>query len=128
MSKSAIYVAALNGLGIATKVDSDGDIFFDHNGLTHILYATEDDAEFMRLSIPSIVTVTGDDDSWRAIWAANQVNAHIKVAKTYLTDGKVFVTVEDVLRQPEDAAAVLEQCLFYAHGAVQRFHEEFNRR
>ncbi len=97
MSKSATFAAALTSLGYTPKTDSDGDIFFAAEGFSHVLYAKEDDAEFLRMTIPNVITLSDDAQYWPVLQAVNAVNRNIKVAKAYLYDQMVVVSVENRL-------------------------------
>ena len=124
MSKSEVFAAAVRSLGHAPRIDSDGDIFFDADGFSHVLYATEDDTEFLRLAIPNVRTLASDTEYWPALQAANTVNRHMKVAKAYLYDQMVVISAENLLPTPDGVYEVLDQLLYYAHAAVTRFHQE----
>lgn len=126
-AKAAAFKDAAMQLWGEVQVDDDGDLFAESDGVQYVLYTSDDDDEFLRLTAPGLLEVTSDDVRWRALWAVNEVNRNMKVAKAYVNNDKVHMAVELVIPRPDSVYEVLAESRFFLNAGVKRLIEVFHQ-
>lgn len=121
MSKAEMYYEFLKQEGYVPQYDGDGDIIFKKEGLTYIAFASEDDAQFFRLALPSFWAIKSEEESVRALAAAAAVNAEVKVVKVFPVGEWVWAVVELLVDPPENFAAVFPRAMRLLRRGAEQF-------
>lgn len=93
-AKRAVYEEFLKTEGYRYKVDEDGDISLRREGRWLALFASDDDPNYFRFSVPNLWECDGEHETQLALETANQMNRTFKVIKFALVDGWVWANVE----------------------------------
>ncbi|MFB5083586.1 T3SS (YopN, CesT) and YbjN peptide-binding chaperone 1 [Symbiobacterium thermophilum] len=126
MNKAEMYYEYLKEEGYVPRYDSDGDIVFKVEGLTYLLFASEDDEPFFRLCLPNIWKVESAAERERALAAACRVNAEIKVVKLHPVEDNVWSSVEMLIDPPEGFKPVFDRALKIVRLGAERFVSYMN--
>jgi len=116
-----MYYEFLEQEGYVPQYDGDGDIIFKKEGLTYIAFASEDDAEFFRLALPSFWSIKSEEEIVRVLAAAAAVNAEVKVVKVFPVGEWVWAAVELLIDPPESFAAVFPRAMRLLRLGAERF-------
>jgi hypothetical protein len=123
MSLAAVYVQFLVDEGFDPDIDDAGDVMFECGGRTYYLMVDDDDPDYFRLLFPNFWSVDSEAEHRRALLAAAEVTAEIKVAKVYVLGDDTQAAVEMFLADPADLGRVFPRALRAVQGAVRRFCE-----
>lgn len=123
MSLAAVYVRFLVGEGFDPQVDDAGDVLFQCDGNNYYLMVDDDDPGYFRLLFPDFWSIDSEAERQRALLAAAEVTAEIKVAKVYVIGDDTQAAAEMFLADPEDLGRVFDRALRALQGAVRRFCE-----
>lgn len=123
MSKAEMYYEFLKEEGYVPQYDGDGDIIFKKEGLTYIAFASEDDDEFFRLALPAFWAIRSREENVRALIAAAEVNAEVKVVKVFPVGDRVWATIELLVDPPEGFATVFPRAMRLLRRGAERFVE-----
>lgn len=127
MSLAAIYVEFLEREGYRPTIDDAGDVLFRHEGRCYYLMVDDDDPVYFRLLFPNFWTIDDGAEHQRALLAAADVTAEIKVAKIYVlgddTQAAAEMFLADATHLRRDLPHVFDRALRALQGAVRRFCE-----
>lgn len=104
-----MYMDVLKQIGIAGRVDGDGDVQFEYADHSYFLEVNEDDPEFFRLVLPNIWPIESELERLKVLKAVNEVNTTKKVAKAYSVNDNVWIAVEMFITKPDDFVGTLER-------------------
>jgi hypothetical protein len=93
-AKRAVYEEFLKTEGYRYKVDEDGDISLRREGRGLALFASDDDPNYFRFSLPNLWECSSEREAQLALETANQMNRTYKVVKFVVVDGWVWANVE----------------------------------
>jgi hypothetical protein len=93
-AKLALYAGFLKSEGYRYEVDEDGDISLRREGRWLALFASDDDPNYFRFSLPNLWECEGEREEQVALETVNQMNRTFKVVKFALVDGWVWANVE----------------------------------
>ncbi len=93
-AKLALYEEYLKSEGYRYEVDEDGDISLRREGRWLALFASDDDPNYFRFSVPNLWECDGERETALALETANQMNRTFKVIKFVVVDGWVWANVE----------------------------------
>jgi len=123
MSLAAIYLDFLRAEGFRPDLDEAGDVLFRCEGRSYYLMVDDDDPHYFRLLFPNFWSIDGVAERQRALLAASEVTAEIKVAKVYILGDDTQATAEMFLADPHDLRKVFDRALSALQGAVRRYCE-----
>lgn len=127
MSLAAVYVEFLEREGFRPTIDDAGDVLFRCEGRCYYLMVDDDDPTYFRLLFPNFWSIDGALEHQRALLAAADVTAEIKVAKIYVLGDDTQAAAEMFLADPDrlhrDLPRVFDRALRALQGAVHRFCE-----
>ncbi|MEW8977035.1 MAG: hypothetical protein AB2385_01410 [Symbiobacterium sp.] len=123
MTKAEMYLNFLKEEGYVPRYDEDGDIVFKVEGLSYLLFASEDDEPYFRLALPFFWKIESPEEHQRALAAACRVNAEIKVVKVYPVEDKVWASVEMLFSPPDGFRPVFGRALQLLRHGVNYFRE-----
>lgn len=123
MSLAALYVDFLAAEGLRPSVDEAGDVMFTCEGRCYYLMVDDDDPGYFRLLFPNFWSIDSPAERQRALLAAAEVTAEIKVAKVYVLGDDTQAAAEMFLADPGELCRVFEPALRALQGAVRRFCE-----
>lgn len=123
MSLAGIYVQFLEREGFRPDIDEAGDVMFRCEGRGYYLMVDDDDPGYFRLLFPNFWSIDSEAEHQRALLAAAEVTAEIKVAKVYVLGDDTQAAAEMFLADPADLARVFDRALGALQGAVRRFCE-----
>ncbi len=116
-----MYYEFLKEEGYVPRYDADGDIVFKVEGMSYVLFPSEDDDEYFRLSLPNFWKIESDEERQRALVAACRVNAEIKVVKVYPVADNVWASVEMLFDPPDAFKPVFSRALRVIRAGVEHF-------
>lgn len=128
MSLAALYVAFLEQEGLGPEIDDSGDVMFRCEGDNYWLMVDEDDPGYFRLLFPNFWSIDNPQEHQRALLAAAEVTAEIKVAKVYVLGDDTQAAAEMFLTEPGDLHSVFPRALRALQGAVLRFSQIMHSR
>lgn len=120
-NKAQLYVSALNGQGFNASIDPQGNVTFQYQGGTYVIFSNEDDAPYFRLVYPSFWAIENDQEHQAVVRCAAESNANMKVAKIYPVGNDTWASVELLFAEPQDFQAVLQRSLSILQEAVDSF-------
>ena len=123
MPMAATYMEFLEDEGMQPTLDSSGAVIFESRGRFYYLIVDDDDPQYFRLLYPNFWSLDGSADRQRALLAAAEVTAGIKVAKVYVLGEDAQAAAEMFLADPRDLHQVFARTLRALQGAVRRFSE-----
>ena len=123
VSLAALYVAFLEAEGLGPEIDDAGDVMFRCEGANYWLMVDEDDPGYFRLLFPNFWSIDSPQEHQRALLAAAEVTAEIKVAKVYVMGDDTQAAAEMFLAEPADLHSVFVRALRALQGAVLRFSQ-----
>lgn len=123
MSLAAIYVEFLECEGYRPTLDDAGDVMFRCQGRCYFLMVDDDDPAYFRLLLPNFWSIDDDLEHRRALLAAADVTAEIKVAKIYVLGEDTQAAAEMFLADIHDLPKIFDRALRALQGAVHRFCE-----
>jgi len=121
VKKAELYYEFLQAEGYVPHYDPDGDIVFKSEGMTFLLFASEDDEEYFRMSLPNFWPIESSEERQRVLAAACRVNAELKVVKVYPVDDNVWASVELLFGSPEEFKPVFGRALRVIRHGVDHF-------
>lgn len=83
--------------GYFARIDDDGDICFKFEGRSYFIQAQQEDAFYVRVVYPAFWSIADQSERRRALFAANQANAQIKIAKIFIMKDDVWADAEHLL-------------------------------
>ena len=128
VSLAALYVAFLESEGLGPEIDEAGDVMFRCEGDNYWLMVDDDDPAYFRLLFPNFWSIESPQEHQRALLAAAEVTAEIKVAKVYVLGDDTQAAAEMFLAEPADLHSVFARALRALQGAVLRFAEIMQER
>lgn len=123
MSKGELYLEFLKEEGYLPRFDDDGDIVFKAEGVSYLLFASEDDREYFRLALPFFWKIDDAAERQRVLEAAAQVNAELKVVKVYPVEDNTWASIELLFDQPEQFKPIFKRALRVLRHGADRFAE-----
>lgn len=123
MTKAEMYFEFLKEDGYLPRYDNDGDIVFKVEGLSYLLFASEDDEEYFRLALPFFWKIESSEERQRVLAAASRVNAEIKVVKVYPVEDNVWASVELLFNPADGFKPVFNRALRVLRAGVDHFSE-----
>lgn len=118
-----MYFEFLKEEGYVPRYDNDGDIIFKVEGLSYLLFASEDDDEYFRLALPFFWEIESEEERGRVLAAATRVNAEVKVVKVYTVDDNTWASIELLFGSPEHFKPVFGRAIRVLRHGVERFSE-----
>lgn len=119
--KTDLFLNYLREEGYCPRLDEDGDVVFKYEGNSYIIFADEQDPSYFRLAMPFFWRLDDERERGRAVAAADQVNAHVKVVKIFLIENFVWGAVELFLDPLDSFRNVLPRCLRALARGVDKF-------
>jgi len=123
-----VLVDWLSAHGMTPRMDEDGDLAFQHEGLALFLMWQPEDAEFFVLLLPGVFHLGHEYERSAVLSAINAANGRIKVAKLALVDQRVNAMIELFAAEPEHLVAVMPRALRALKAAVAEFAEDLLQR
>lgn len=123
VTKAEMYFEYLKEEGYVPKYDDDGDIVFKAEGLSYLLFASEDDQDYFRLALPFFWSIESEEERSRVLVAAARVNADIKVVKIFPVEDDTWASVEMLINPHDGFKNVFDRCLRVLRHGVDRFAE-----
>lgn len=123
MALADTYREFLAEEGFEAELDEAGDVAFTLDGRSFWLMVDDDDPAYFRLLFPNFWSIDSETEHQRAMLAAAEVTAEIKVAKVYVLGDDTQASVEMFLAAPADLRPVFDRALRALQGAVRRFCE-----
>ena len=117
------YREFLASEGFEAELDEAGDVSFLIDGRAYWLMIDDDDPGYFRLLFPNFWSIDSESEHQRAMLAAAEVTAEIKVAKVYILGDDTQATAEMFLADPHDLRKVFDRALSALQGAVRRYCE-----
>ena len=108
ISASELVKNYLSQEGFYHEVDSDGDIKFKFEGLPMLFYGDKDDPLFFRLIIPGAYTV--ENNRIQVLEAINETTKEYKVAKGFLVNDDLWVSIELFLDESPEIDDIMPRC------------------
>jgi hypothetical protein len=123
MGLADTYREFLAGEGFEAELDEAGDVAFHIEGRAYFLMIDDDDPGYFRLLFPNFWSIDSEAEHQRAMLAAAEVTAEIKVAKVYVLGDDTQASAEMFLADPRRPPPVFDRALRALQGAVRRFCE-----
>jgi len=123
MGLADTYREFLASEGFEAELDEAGDVSFLIDGRAYWLMIDDDDPGYFRLLFPNFWSIDSESEHQRAMLAAAEVTAEIKVAKVYVLGDDTQASAEMFLATPGDLRPVFDRALRALQGAVRRFCE-----
>lgn len=125
-----VYTEFLASRGIESTVDPDGDVQFQitrgDRKKTLVLFVNSDDPGFFRVALPNIWPIESTEERARALKAVNDVTRDMKVAKAYVVNDNVWVSVELFVPGPASWQAAFDRVLTVIDQATMSFVKHMN--
>jgi len=118
-----MYFDFLKEEGYVPRYDDDRDIVFKVEGLSYLLFASEDDEEYFRMALPFFWEIENEEERQRVMAAATRVNAEIKVIKIYPVEDNTWASIELLFSPPDGFKPVFNRALRVLKHGVERFSE-----
>jgi len=119
-----MYMDFLEGEGMESHIDNDGDVQFEYESRTYFIEVNEEDDEFFRLVLPNIWPIESVSEGLEVVQACDEVNRSMKCTKAYTTNDDVWIAVELFIARPDAFKGVFERCLKAIDQGVETFVEE----
>lgn len=110
LDKAALFRRILAEDGYRSTIDEDGDLSLRIQGRWFVLFASNDDPPYFRLTIPNLFECADEGETEQALSLVNEMNRLYKVAKLMVIDGRVWCNVEMFLDPIESFRATFERC------------------
>jgi hypothetical protein len=126
--KAKLYMEYLAQEGYRPSINSDGDVVFKAEGLTHRILIDEKDEEYFSMVIFIIWEIENSEDLPRAVRAANAATRDTKVAKLHVDETGKYVTasLEMYVSPPENFAHTCNRCIHTLKYAVDKFVQQMS--
>ena len=128
MSMAGTYMEFLEHEGMHPSLDASGAVIFESRGRAYYLICDDDDPQYFRLLYPNFWSLEGAADRQRALLAAAEVTAGVKVAKVYVLGEDTQAAAEMFLADPQDLQQVFTRALRALQGAVRRYSDLMQER
>lgn len=99
----------------------DERVTFTLNGLNYLFVYDNSDKYYFRLILPNIYTIT--DDKPRCVDIINNLNKDFKVAKTFVIDNRIWVSVEQFAYSNENISFLFERCISLLESVIRQFRD-----
>ena len=119
-----LYTDFLDGRGVESFVDADGDVQFELDGRVHFIGTNADDPGFFNVVVFDVWPIESATERVAALEAVNVVSRDLKVVKGYVTNDNVWLACELYVETAADFAPVFERCASTLSTAVDRFADE----
>ena len=96
--------------GYRYTVDEDGDLSIRREGRWLVLFASDDDSQHFRLSIPAFWECESEAEANLALELVNEIDKEYKVVRFVLKDGWVWASVKMYLEPMSAFAATFDRC------------------
>ena len=106
--------------------EEDYGFYFRYQMLTFIIHWDEEDAFFLRISMPTIFA-SDENNRGDVLEAINKVNLERKVIKCLLVDNEVWVASEQLLDTTPQYADIIPRTLDALLGARMGFYEHLRQ-
>lgn len=106
--------------------EEDYGLYFRYQMLTFIIHWDEEDAFFLRISMPAIFA-TDENNRVDVLEAINKVNLERKVIKCLLVDNDVWVASEQLLDTTPKYEDIIPRTLDALLGARMGFYEHLRK-
>lgn len=123
------FITFLTEKGIHFDTPDETLVKFSSGGLNFLFqYRKEDDPQFIRLLLPKIEDLKGDDSDIFVLKRMIDVSSSIKTVKSIVSNGEVWLTSEEFVSSSENISHVFERMItvlklaynHYASAAVRR--------
>lgn len=111
--------------GLRPQVEDFG-IYFRYQMLNFLIHWDEDDALFLKISVPSIFE-TDENNRGDALEALNTVNLERKVVKGFIIDNNVWITAEQLLDSTPNYDDIIPRTLTMLIQARDCFYESLRK-
>lgn len=101
----------LDQLDVQYRIDDDHDLHILEHSLNYYLIIPDDENDYLKILIPKVWTIHNKRDFARALHACNSVNETIKLAKAFVSEDNVWLTIEFYLTRLEDLGVFIQQYL-----------------
>ena len=109
-AKRALYEEYLKAEGYRYKVDEDGDLSLRREGRGLVLFASDEDTQHFRLSIPAFWECESAAEADQALDLVNQMNKGYKMVRFVLVDGWVWANVEMYIEPLSAFRSTFDRC------------------
>jgi hypothetical protein len=106
-----LYADHLTEEGFRPKVDEDGDVTFKYEGGNYFIRVDENDPTFFQVNFPNFWPIESEEERKHAYMAASLVAMECKVAKVYVVEDDVWVSVELFFESPEQFKRVFGRAM-----------------
>jgi hypothetical protein len=121
MTRTDIYMEFLAEEGFRPKLDEDGDITFRCEGKTFLIFRSHGDEQLFRLGALWIWPIESEEERQRALVAAAETTAQLKVVKVFPMNDDIWATVELLFEEPGQVRAVFPRALALCQAGVEQF-------
>jgi len=128
MSMALTYMEFLEDEGMQPSLDASGAVTFASRGRSYYLIVDDDDPQYFRLLYPNFWSLDSAAERQRALLAAAEVTAGVKVAKVYVLGEDTQAAAEMFLADPQDLRQVFSRALRALQGAVRRYTDLMQER
>lgn len=106
------FMAFLTEKGIQFDTPDDTLVKFSSDGLNFLFqYRKKDDPQFIRLLLPRIEDLKGNDNDKAVFKRMIDVSSSIKTVKCIVSNGEVWITSEEFLSSTENVSQVYERMM-----------------
>lgn len=116
-----MFASFLREEGYVPRLDNDGDVVFKYQGLTFVLFASENDQEFFRMGLPNFWRIESEDERQQALAAAAVVNAKLKVVKIFPVKDNLWASAEMFIDPIESFTKIFDRTLQLLRTSVFEF-------
>ncbi len=121
-TKAQFYLDFLRNFGLEPRLDDDGDVVFQKDGMVFVLMAEERDPRFFRLLMPAFWKVDSDLERARALEAINEISLKYKISKLAIVRERVVAMAELWMDLKRDLADEFDRITSSLHISVRQFY------
>jgi len=121
-TKAQFYLGFLRNLGLEPRLDDDGDVVFQKDGMVFVLMAEEKDPRFFRILMPAFWRVESDIERSRALEAINEISLKYKIAKLAIVRERVVAMAELWMDLENDLEREFARIAASLHISVRQFY------
>ena len=117
------FQSYLSSIGVNVKEVNETSISFESNNLQYLFLTDSSDPYYFRLILPNIAIVT-DENTSKINQVVNSSNTKFKVAKSFIIDDKVWVSVEQFVYSRENINELFNRSLNLLETFMSDFRKE----
>ena len=118
-----LFQSYLSSIGVKVKEGNETSISFESNNLQYLFLTDSSDPYYFRLILPNIAIVT-DENTSKINQVVNSSNTKFKVAKSFIIDDKVWVSVEQFVYSRENINELFNRSLNLLETFMSDFRKE----